>query len=41
MLRINSKSLGESCSHSRRRKRKAAVREGFAEKEGFTHLVCV
>jgi len=35
MLRRNSKSLGNPCSQSWRRKGKAAVWEGLAEKEGF------
>jgi len=35
MLKSNSKSPGNSCSQSRRRKGKAVVWEGFAEKEGF------
>jgi len=34
MLRSNSKSLGESCSQSRRRKKRLQW-EGFAEKESF------
>jgi len=35
MLRSNSKSLANPCSQYWRRKRKVAVWEGFAEKEGF------
>jgi len=37
MRRSNSNSPGNPCSQCCKRKEKAAVGEGFAEKEGFKH----